>query len=385
MSAPIKQRYWGVAAFALAYIALSAFARGAHSGVGGHTTFGGYVGTTMWAFVVWFAIRGNRNAILLEAKIAIFLQVSGVLFIYISNGNVRYLGYSAEEIAIGIALAAIPWIILHFWVKAKAPQELAPEPNPEASVLSLAPLDAGGSSHDRDRSRTDLTSSRIRGSSPQVASVSPVDVNSVSDQLAGGSGTIGAAQQGDRVASSPAKVLVDAKQEATISFETQYPQEVTFRKAKMVIEYSPAAAKAWSQMSGLPKDVQNEFLSALEANPQRDAEQLGMQLREEYTKKLRPYDDESANDALERARVLGKQAAAEFCEVYELLGANAEIPVILARLEAKFGVVTRSKLDEPQRANLPKSVVKTSQTVRLARWDKINELEAKLAAPQKND
>ena len=67
-----------------------------------------------------------------------------------------------------------------------------------------------------------------------------------------------------------------------------------------------------------------------------DLEALAKRLQQENQKELRPYEDDEANELLERCRAISETAASEFMEVYKLLGKKADLNYAFAKIEAKF-------------------------------------------------
>lgn len=110
-----------------------------------------------------------------------------------------------------------------------------------------------------------------------------------------------------------------------------------FSKAWKVIDYSDAAAAAWEDIKSLPEEYQQRFLASLDQEPALDVGPLAAQIIADRAKELRPYDDNSANDALEQARTISLEAEQEFLEVYDMLGSSLAPSEILKKVESKFG------------------------------------------------
>lgn len=76
-----------------------------------------------------------------------------------------------------------------------------------------------------------------------------------------------------------------------------------------------------------------------------DLEALAKRLQQENQKELRPYEDDEANELLERCRAISESAASEFVEIYELLGKKADLNYAFAKIEAKFNTPERLAAD----------------------------------------
>ena len=109
-----------------------------------------------------------------------------------------------------------------------------------------------------------------------------------------------------------------------------------YDKARKVIEYNEEAERYWNKVQLLPESYQNLFLQALSDDPLTDLEALAKRLQQENLKELRPYEDDEANELLERCRAISETAASEFMEVYKLLGKKADLNYAFAKIEAKF-------------------------------------------------
>ena len=101
-------------------------------------------------------------------------------------------------------------------------------------------------------------------------------------------------------------------------------------------EYNEEAERYWNEIQVLPESYQNRFLEALNDDPLTDPKALAKRLLEENQSELRPYENEEANDLLERSRTISETAASEFMEIYELLGNKADLNYAFAKIEAKF-------------------------------------------------
>ena len=101
-------------------------------------------------------------------------------------------------------------------------------------------------------------------------------------------------------------------------------------------EYNEEAERYWNEVQILPESYQNRFLEALNDDPLTDFKALAKRLLEENQSELRPYEDDEANELLERCRAISESAASEFKEVYKLLGEKADLNYAFAKIEAKF-------------------------------------------------
>ncbi|SLN58839.1 hypothetical protein ROG8370_02689 [Roseovarius gaetbuli] len=113
-------------------------------------------------------------------------------------------------------------------------------------------------------------------------------------------------------------------------------QLAKFPQAQTVIEYSEAAGQAWKEIEELPEEHRTTFLKGLNEAPKSDAGKLRDTIVARFEKLQRPYDDESANDALIIVREIGSDAEAEFKRVYELLGETIPIEGIVDKIQEKF-------------------------------------------------
>jgi hypothetical protein len=114
-------------------------------------------------------------------------------------------------------------------------------------------------------------------------------------------------------------------------------------RIQLILEYSDEASRAWDAVQKLPAEYQEEFLSALEANPKLNAPSLLSTLIEAHKKSVRPLDNNAANDVLENVRALSKEAEQEFLEVYSLLGEKVALVDIVSKIEKKYGALHREQ------------------------------------------
>ena len=110
-----------------------------------------------------------------------------------------------------------------------------------------------------------------------------------------------------------------------------------YANAETAIKYRQEAEDAWVRTSDLPADLRRRFLVALDEDPRQDIPKLLSSVEEEHKKRLRPFSDETANDALEQARTISVEAASEFKKVYDTLGDRNAAAKILKKIESEFG------------------------------------------------
>lgn len=130
--------------------------------------------------------------------------------------------------------------------------------------------------------------------------------------------------------------LHDIEASSEVPSDVKKIETYQYDKARKVIEYSEEAERYWSYIQVLPENYQNRFLEALNDDPLTDPKALAKRLVEENQSELRPYENEEANDLLERSRTISEAAASEFMEIYELLGNKADLNYAFAKIEAKF-------------------------------------------------
>ena len=106
-------------------------------------------------------------------------------------------------------------------------------------------------------------------------------------------------------------------------------------KAKKIISYSPEAQVAWNSIQDLPEKFKNMFLQELQENPTQEAYELAEAIRLMLANELRPYADDAANNALEKARKINAKAEEEFKEVYSILGKKSDLDYIISKIKKK--------------------------------------------------
>jgi len=111
-----------------------------------------------------------------------------------------------------------------------------------------------------------------------------------------------------------------------------------YPNAWTAIEYRDDAKKAWEDIEKLPVNIQTEFLSALNENPQCDVHAAAATILERLDKECRPFDTDEMNDAYEAAAQISQDAADEFRNVAELLGPTVKPDAILERVREKLDV-----------------------------------------------
>jgi hypothetical protein len=116
--------------------------------------------------------------------------------------------------------------------------------------------------------------------------------------------------------------------------------------AHIAIEYNPVGPEVWAEIQLLPNDFQDMFLERLVENPQQNLRELKDAIKSEFNDFLNPYDDPTANNALDQARSISPEAEGEFVRVYELLGKSIEPSDIISRIEQKFGPTQKTKENE---------------------------------------
>jgi hypothetical protein len=109
-----------------------------------------------------------------------------------------------------------------------------------------------------------------------------------------------------------------------------------YANAEIAIKYSQEAEEAWAQITNFPADLRRLFLTALDKDPRKDVPKLLSLVEGELKKRLRPFTDKAANNALEQARTISKEAAAEFIKVYDTLGGGIAAAKILVKIEREF-------------------------------------------------
>ena len=115
-----------------------------------------------------------------------------------------------------------------------------------------------------------------------------------------------------------------------------------YANAKVAIKYRQEAADAWAQTSDLPVDLRRQFLTALDMDPRQDLPKLLSLVEGEHKKRVRPFTDKAANDAVEQARTISAEAAAEFIKVYDTFGGDLAAAKILEKIEREFGPSERT-------------------------------------------
>jgi hypothetical protein len=139
------------------------------------------------------------------------------------------------------------------------------------------------------------------------------------------------------------------KEEALAKSEDDRRKEEELEKlvpAHIAIEYNPVGPEVWAEIQLLPNDFQDMFLERLVENPQQNLRELKDAIKSEFNDFLNPYDDPTANNALDQARSISPEAEGEFVRVYELLGKSIEPSDIISRIEQKFGPTQKTKENE---------------------------------------
>lgn len=109
-----------------------------------------------------------------------------------------------------------------------------------------------------------------------------------------------------------------------------------YEAASTRIEYDNKAEEKWMKVQKINADLGVEFLRRLDENPKLDVDELYHNLMADYEKSQNPYEDPSANVALQSAAEISNEAKAEFQKVYELLGETLAADQILEKIKAKF-------------------------------------------------
>jgi hypothetical protein len=144
-----------------------------------------------------------------------------------------------------------------------------------------------------------------------------------------------------------------------------------YANAEIAIKYSQEAEEAWAQITNFPADLRRLFLTALDKDPRKDVPKLLSLVEGELKKRLRPFTDKAANNALEQARTISKEAAAEFIKVYDTLGGGIAAAKILVKIEREFEpseqTITAKKNRRRERVQKQKQKQKQKQRIQARR------------------
>ena len=152
-----KKRYWGLAVFSVLWLLL-------------HMILGAVgVAGVMWAWVTWYAVKGDASGIAGLAKVVFWLQliVGGITFIWLSNdpSAQTYLG-SPGHFLILIGIPTGIWFAVYYWAKGEV-QRI------EASEASSK--NTPGTQH-HDTAHEAVLSSKMR-SSDQASNSAPTTID----------------------------------------------------------------------------------------------------------------------------------------------------------------------------------------------------------------
>lgn len=325
-------RYWGVAILSVLWVLVMVLLNAAGGSRAGNAN------TALWLVVAYWAFRGNAQLIQTASRyfLIISLTVGGAVFIFLHNDPDTHLYFGSPELfLLSIAIPTIAWGILYWWASSKIAASNAEERNKRITSLP-----------DRHMSNEETRSDLIN--------------HNTNTEKFSESTIIGELKE--KHPSLTSKAIAEKMVYPVESTSTTAPTRgIDFPKALKVIEYSEEASKAWEQVKSLPEECPVKFLDALEKNPAQDVELLVLKIIEARRVELRPYDDDLANDAVEQARTISKEATAEFHEVYQLLQNKISPDEILKKLEAKYGMSKRSL----QELELAKQAAETLERERL--------------------
>lgn len=286
-----KTRHWGKAAFAILFFFVVWITNAAIAQETGGTAAVGVV-SLLWLWVAAYSITGSVDRIITTCKVALGIQFVGAIFFSAALAD-------PKPHLLSMAVPTIAWLIMFMWANASLAAE---KEQPKAVPLcgDVAPIGPVPSVY------SDPIILHLNPSPPKSDNIKPIQDNDL----------------------------------PTSGVQSSSPKR---GKAKKVIEYSDAAGIAWRSVSELPETYRNQFLDSLEESPSQDAAQLAARLVAAHQKEKRPYDDPAANDALEKARAISKEAEEEFRTVYGFLGSSVAVEDILSRVCAKFANLMSSK------------------------------------------
>ena len=117
----------------------------------------------------------------------------------------------------------------------------------------------------------------------------------------------------------------------------------TTEKAALVLKYNDKAKRNWRKLKTIPESSKIKFLDSLEKDPKQDTATLASEI---IKMALYPYDDEEANQALQRTFKLSEEAGYEFKKAYKTLGKTVPVQKIVAKIEKEYGVSALLKIQQ---------------------------------------
>lgn len=312
----------------------------------------------MWAFVAFFAFRGDAESIKWLGLIMVTVRV-GAAFLNFSAINDRELAeislpFNKRESLVNVGFDIAIWLGVALRARHLMNLRVAAENNDKALPKSL-------SSQDLPHEIVPMAETPPPQSLPTEHEEFEPDVPP--DSLSMTKNTLHEAQPGqnDELINLANRVSAGSSDNAkNVSAEVgrvdtdpplteqNSPDLNQFPNAMLAIEYGSKAQDAWKEIRLLPPTFQHQFLERLEEEPRGDAHALATFLRGEFDKLQRPFGSENANDALADVRTIGSEAEEEFKRVYETLGETIPLGDIVERIEGKFGPTAKTREREQQ-------------------------------------
>lgn len=97
--------------------------------------------------------------------------------------------------------------------------------------------------------------------------------------------------------------------------------EKRYRKGRIAIQYRDEAKQGWQKIKKMPVNLQLQYLAWLSDDPKREVAELVKKLELEHKQLNAPFEDSIMNDCYAELKLVSKQAADEFREIAETLGA----------------------------------------------------------------
>jgi hypothetical protein len=103
-----------------------------------------------------------------------------------------------------------------------------------------------------------------------------------------------------------------------------------FENARTAIKFRREARTAWDQIAILPHQQQQQFLGALDKQPDADVAALADKIIAKYH---RPFENDEINDAYEKIWEYGEKAREEFRKAIEVLGNEVDLDFVISQLD----------------------------------------------------
>lgn len=253
--------------------------------------------TVMWAFVAYNAITGNIRAIATTAKWVLILQIAtGLILAFTATGPGHPSSLGLDWfVAIGIGAAI--WATLFYWADGVASSKERASAPPQSTVKHSA--------------------------TPTIQRADETHAGDIS------AGPAGSQTEYEQVAVGSTK--------NTTTIDLSAAAEDVSQDIQMIRKYRPEVD---ALIRGYKKIASDELLSVahnvIASNPTATVKQLEADIQAKYEADFRPFDSNDANDALDRLRVVGPDAAEEFIRAYSLMGDTMNIGDAEEKIHQQF-------------------------------------------------